>query len=337
MSETAINVIGHIVGSDAEYLRLSINTQIISLAEIIDLLRNVADQYHFEESVNGNDADQKILTAVFGIGKAKIAVELIDQLQNSSMGHERIAVQTGESYLPQRAFSAAERQQWRRNIFRIYDRMKARSASGLYETRCSGLSITVLPNVYAPGFFTDTQWFAKELPPVINGGQLLEIGTGTGIISILCALNGARVVATDINLYAVENARLNIARHHLDISVRHGNLYDPIKANEKFDFIFWAHPFNNWETPVADMLLRSGMDYQYEGLKGYIVGAKDHLSRNGKLLLGTGDSADLKTIHAVAEDNGYGMKLLKETEMPLEDEGTTLIKYLIYEFVHRNS
>lgn len=232
--------------------------------------------------------------------------------------------------LPAREFSPAEKERWRSVIFGIYHKMRATREP--YEIQCGDLSLTVLPNVYAPKFFTDSLWFAQQLPDIVGKKSLLEIGTGTGIIAIFCARNGAHIVATDINPDALKNARINAARHHLAISVREGSLYEPIEPDEKFDFIFWAHPFNNWETPVDDMLLRSGMDYHYEGLKGYIAGAKNHLDHNSKLLLGTGDSADLKTIASVAKENGYSLKLLRETDMSLEEEGNNMIKYLLYEF-----
>jgi hypothetical protein len=76
------------------------------------------------------------------------------------------------------------------------------------------------------------------------------------------------------------------------------------------------------------------MDYNYEGLRGYITEAKKHLmAPNGKLLLGTGDSADLRTVCAIAARNGYGLRLLKEAKMPLEEGGSLLIRYLLYELV----
>ena len=50
---------------------------------------------------------------------------------------------------------------------------------------------------------------------VAAGRQVLEIGTGTGLISILCLQNDAQaVVATDINPAAVANAKLQ--RRNLD-------------------------------------------------------------------------------------------------------------------------
>jgi len=238
--------------------------------------------------------------------------------------------------LPTRRFSEEEKKQWREGLMDIYDRMRERAKNGPYEIEMGGVSLIVLPEVYAPTSFTDTLWFAEQVRDLVGNKSLLEVGTGTGAISIFAARNGAKVVATDINPEAVKNARLNAQKYELDISVREGNLYEPLSKDEKFDFIFWAHPFNNWETPVNDLLLISGLDYQYRALKGYIDGAKAHLSPKGKLFIGTGDTADLQTISDTAKANGYTLNLLKSITMPLEEGGDAFITDLLYEFVPKS-
>lgn len=234
--------------------------------------------------------------------------------------------------MPTRTFTPPERESWRQQIFDIYARMRAK-AEKPYEIEYGGIPLTVFPNVYAPEFFDDSLWYAKELQEIIGNKSLLEIGTGTGVISVFCAMNGAQVVATDINPDAVKNAQANAERHKLGISVREGDVYNALKADEKFDFIFWAHPFNNWDVSVDDMLLRSGLDQGYESLRVYIEGARDHLTPEGKLLLGTGDSADLPSIAQIAKENGYTLKLVREMDRPLESGKEARIKDLIYEFV----
>jgi methylase of polypeptide subunit release factors len=229
-----------------------------------------------------------------------------------------------------RRFSNDEWISWRDNIFAIYDRMRAHRIP--YEVAWKNASLAVLPDVYAPHIFTDSFWFAEQLPNIIGDKSLLEIGTGTGIISIACALSGARVVACDINPSAIENASLNIQRYCVDIDLKVGDVYQRIRPREKFDFIFWAHPFNNWPEPIDDPLLLTGMDYQYHNLKAYIGGASQHLNHNGRLLLGTGDSADLETIVLMAKENGYSINLLAQSKLPLVYGESAEITYLIFEF-----
>ncbi|GEM_PF-33648 len=240
-------------------------------------------------------------------------------------------MKNSQDLLPARTFTPEEKKQWLASIIDIYDRVREKAKNGPYDVTFGKLSLTVLPNVYPPTAFTDTLWFAQQVRTIVNKNSLLEIGTGSGAIALYCALHGAKVVATDVNPEAVKNTTLNAERHHLNVSVREGNLFEPLGDDEKFDYIFWAHPFNNWDVPVEDMLLRSGLDYHYEALRGYIAGAKKHLNPHGKLLLGTGDSADLHTIKTVAKENGYSLKLLKEITMPLEEGSDKKITDLLYE------
>lgn len=234
--------------------------------------------------------------------------------------------------VPTREFTLQERENWRQQIYDIYDRMRAK-AKKPYEIEYGGIPLTVFPNVYAPEFFDDSLWYAKELQEIVENKSLLEVGTGTGVIAVFCAINGAQVTATDVNPDAVNNAKANAKRHGLSVSVRASDVYDAISPDEKFDFIFWAHPFNNWDVPIDDMLLRSGLDQGYKSLRAYIAGAREHLTVDGKLLLGTGDSADLPIIAEIARENGYSLKLLREADRPLEPGKESKIKDLIYEFV----
>lgn len=237
--------------------------------------------------------------------------------------------------LPARNFSPSELQSWKATILGIYDRMRAKAVKP-YDVEYGGLEFTVLPNVYAPEFFNDTLWYAEKLKPLTKGKSFLEVGTGTGVIGIVCALNGATVTITDINPDAVENANINVKKHRVDVSVLESDLYERLSLEVKFDFIFWAHPFNAWDMEVDDMLLRSGIDPRYESLEGYISGARKHLTENGRLLLGTGDSADLYKIQELADKNSYRMELIEETEQPLERGTDKVIRDYIYEFVPKH-
>jgi release factor glutamine methyltransferase len=237
---------------------------------------------------------------------------------------------SSQRLVPARRFSKDEWISWRDNIFALYDRMRIHRTP--YEVFWKSRTLTVLPDVYAPHIFTDSFWFAEQLPKIVGQNSLLEIGAGTGIISIACALNGARVVATDINPNAVENTSVNARRYGVDITARVGDVYSSVKSEEKFDYIFWAHPFNNWPKPVYDPLLLTGMDYQYQSVQTYLKGAKQHLNTGGKLLLGTGDTADLASILSFAKAGGYTERIIARETLPLEYDGNNEIEYLIYEF-----
>ena len=69
-----------------------------------------------------------------------------------------------------------------------------------------GMEFLICENVYEPA--EDTFLFADNLL-VKKSDNVLEIGTGTGIIAIIASKKLKKVVAVDINRYAVECARKN--------------------------------------------------------------------------------------------------------------------------------
>ncbi|MCS7115267.1 MAG: class I SAM-dependent methyltransferase [Nitrososphaerota archaeon] len=97
-------------------------------------------------------------------------------------------------------------------------------------------------NVYEPA--EDSFLFAENLT-LEKGEGVLDMGTGCGILGIVAADKASRVVAVDINPYAVrcakENARLNGVANKMFLI--QGDLFAPIKAGEKFDVILFNTPY----------------------------------------------------------------------------------------------
>ena len=212
-------------------------------------------------------------------------------------------------------------------IRKVYEGIKSHKKPYYYKIK--KINLTIFPNVFSPAYFTDSQWFAETLSTIVGKKKLLEIGTGTGIVALFCALNGAKVIATDINQKAVENAKVNFKRYNVKVRTLRSNIYDSLK-DEKFDFIFWNHPFNKGTNPNEEVLLKAGFDYKYQSLEKYIKGAKKHLNPNGKLLLGTGEPADLKGIKKLALKYSYELILIKKTKRVLSKIGKVKDEYKIY-------
>src|ERR1700691_2354352 len=96
-----------------------------------------------------------------------------------------------------------------------------------YWVTICGLRFIVNPGVFSPRYFGSTDIFSRHFPHR-SGEQLLEIGCGTGITSVLAALRGAsKVVAVDINPAAVKNALTNSSLHSVNhiVDARIGNVF----------------------------------------------------------------------------------------------------------------
>lgn len=197
-----------------------------------------------------------------------------------------------------------------------------------------GASFEVLPGVFSPVVSTDTRWFAEKVIPLVKNKNFLEIGAGTGVIACLAALNGAsQVVATDINPQAIANIQLNARLHSLDMSVREGSVFDPIKKTELFDIIFWNHPFNFVEdSNEIDMISSSVFDPNYNYVTAFLHEGKKHLKTGGRLLLGTSNIARLQIIKKIALKEKYKVALLDKVVVPIYKEKKVQMDLRIYEF-----
>ena len=222
-----------------------------------------------------------------------------------------------------------DQEKWENEVRLVFKKIKSHKKP--YNIKVNRINFKVFPNVFSPKYFTDSTWFAKTVPKIVKNKKLLDIGTGIGIVALFAARNGAKVVATDINPSAIKNARENFKRYNLEIPVILSDMYKNLNPKEKFDFIFWNHPFNKGKDPKETILLRGGFDYNYSGLKKYIQGAHKYLKKDGRLLLGTGNFADLKEIKRLASKYNYKMVLLKKIKMPLAVKSYLNNDYRIYE------
>ena len=105
-----------------------------------------------------------------------------------------------------------------------------------------GVSVSIPPTVFHPQLFFSSKILCEYLSTLeLKGKDVLDMGCGSGVISLLAASMGACVVAIDINPVAVTTTADNSRRNHLEQSVRayQGNLFEPITLDESFDYIFF--------------------------------------------------------------------------------------------------
>lgn len=107
-----------------------------------------------------------------------------------------------------------------------------------------GVEFNECEEVYPPA--EDTFLLIDNLM-VQSGYDVLEIGTGTGLVSICASLKCSSVTSTDINPYAIKCAEANIKLNNRDnITVIKSDLFDNI--NGKYDLILFNTPY----LPVTD-------------------------------------------------------------------------------------
>jgi release factor glutamine methyltransferase len=110
----------------------------------------------------------------------------------------------------------------------------------------------VLPNVYEPS--DDTFLLADAvISEVRPTDSVLEIGTGCGLIAKLVSDAAQSVITTDINSYAVTNARLN------GVSAVRGDLF--ANLGRRFDLIIFNPPY----LPTQNKMPRDWLSQAWDG------------------------------------------------------------------------
>ncbi len=132
--------------------------------------------------------------------------------------------------------------------------------------------------------FEDESIYLANHIKVKNDDIVLDIGTGSGILAIFAASKAKKVYATDINLRALNLAKLNAHANGVEQKIKFlkGDGLKPIK-NMMFDLVLFNPPFN-----IAPYGLRGARfsDSGEDGLKltrNVLKEIKNNVKKNGRI------------------------------------------------------
>ena len=157
--------------------------------------------------------------------------------------------------------------------------------------------------------------------PILKNARVLEVGTGSGLISLCCLQAGAAsVVATDLNPNAVANARYNANlldfSDRLDVRLvprRDPSAWTVIEPDPKFDLIISNPPWENQKpTSVKDFAL---YDPEFALLKSLVTGARRRLKPQGRLWLAYGCVTAIVEIQKQAAVERLSFRLIDERKL----------------------
>lgn len=142
-------------------------------------------------------------------------------------------------------------------------------------------------DVYEPA--EDTFLLAENLS-IDENDVVLDLGTACGILGILAAKKAKMVVATDLNPHAVNCAKINakLSRVEDKMDIRLGDLFQPIKQDERFSLILFNAPY----LPSSRDEEKTWIERAWAGgptgrqlIDRFISEAPRYLSENGRILL----------------------------------------------------
>ncbi|MDH5664428.1 MAG: class I SAM-dependent methyltransferase [Candidatus Bathyarchaeota archaeon] len=152
---------------------------------------------------------------------------------------------------------------------------------------------------------------------------VLDMGTGCGILAVLAAKKAKKVVATDINPYAIKcaekNAKMNCVEDKIEF--RLGDLFQPIRPHETFSLILFNAPY----LPSEPYEERSWIGRAWAGgpsgrevIDRFITNAPEFLTVDGQILLVQSSLSDIDKTMDRFDETGLGARVVAEVEFPFE-------------------
>lgn len=180
-----------------------------------------------------------------------------------------------------------------------------------YEVEVFGEKITVLPGVMSPQYDWAGLFMIDCLPKDLGGMDVLELGSGSGLVSVLAGLRGAkRVTAADINPEAVKNTEFNFKKFNLEnVQVFLSDVFSAV-PKILYDLIIFNLPYHDGK-PAND-LEKGVMDLEYHAMTAFFKDVKSYLKKNGKMYVGFSQSGDVLRFMEEMKKNGIHLESMIE-------------------------
>jgi release factor glutamine methyltransferase len=182
----------------------------------------------------------------------------------------------------------------------------------------SNLVFEVCENVYEPA--EDSFLFAENLH-VKSSTQVLDMGTGIGILGILAAKQASEVVAVDLNPFAIRCAKQNAQRtkSQSNMTFLQGDLFAPLNETSKFDMILFNSPYLPSEEGEEGTWLGrawAGGTTGRDVIDSFITQASAHLKKSGEILLMQSTLANVEKTRGRFLDFGLKTETLASLNLP---------------------
>ncbi len=187
------------------------------------------------------------------------------------------------------------------------------------------VTVKVPKGVFHPGLFFSSillieEWERRPL----NGKSFLELGCGSGLISIIAAKNGAITTAIDINSEAVRITEDNAKSNEVDVEVLQSDLFSAL-PKRKFDIIAINPPYYK-KNPVdhSGAAWYAGENLEY--FQKLFLQIEEHTHANSIVLMVVSEDVSWKDVVKLAAQQNITFSLACEKVICFE-------KNFIYELI----
>jgi release factor glutamine methyltransferase len=177
--------------------------------------------------------------------------------------------------------------------------------------RAAGFRLAVYPTVFHPKLFLTSEFFARFLSTIdLAGKNVADIGTGSGILALAAAREGATVIALDINPKAVKAATDNSRANGLGnrVTAIRSDLMSALAPGLLFDVIISNPPFFSGEPrDIADRAWVAGPGYR--DIISLFDQARQRLKPSGTMYVLLSSDSDLHFLGKLIAKAGFRARI----------------------------
>ncbi len=179
----------------------------------------------------------------------------------------------------------------------------------------AGIEVMVMPDVFPPHYTLSTKILLDYLKPIdLTNKSFLELGCGSGIISLFAASKRANVTASDINSTALEALEKAAIKNNLSIETINSDLFDTIQ-NKNFEYIVINPPYY----PKAPKSIKEHAWFCGENFEYFRKLFKQLSVRSDKtILMILSEDCELKKIRNIALEHDLMLDLIFESNTIME-------------------
>ena len=195
-------------------------------------------------------------------------------------------------------------------VTRTYKPLLVKYLSKTRVYRYEDIRLEISPQVFHPGFFFSTKILLHHLGGMpITGKKFLELGAGSGLISIKAAKMGAKVTATDINPIATAYLEKNSISNNVSFSIIESDLFSGI-AKQVFDMIVINPPYY-FEKPTTPGEHAWFCGPKGEYFRGLFQDLSNYITPNSVILMILCEGSKRAVIQSMANELGFEFECIK--------------------------
>lgn len=171
----------------------------------------------------------------------------------------------------------------------------------------------IQPTVFSPKHTVSTNVFLNYISTIdLKGKRVLELGCGSGIISIYTASKGALVTASDINKVALDSLNSVSYKQDFDINCIYSDLFNSI-PKISFDYIIINPPYYPKKAKnIEEQAWFCGKDFEYFEKLFKILPYQ--LKPNTNCLMILSDDCEITTIKNIAKKSDLSFTKIHEKQ-----------------------